>query len=269
MTRQTITAVIPAKNEEKNIGRCLKSVDWCDRVIVLWMGTDKTGEIAKKMGAEVVEMGKSNRDDFVTVQKNINWAIKNCRTDWILRIDADEEVEPDLKKEILTILKSPKKTAAIVAYGIPRKQYFWGGFLKGGDWAYDRLVRLFRPQYAIYNFSTHVHEQLVVDGEVDYLKNHLKHYSHPTLKDAIRKFDIYTSIQIEDLNESLWLAFLKMIFVPPYVFGRWMIWHHGYRDGIRGLVAGALRAWYDFILYKKYLQKRYQQGLTLKRTDLS
>ncbi len=268
---ETITAVIPAKNEEKNIARCLESVRWCDRMLVMWMGDDKTGEIAEKLGTEVVAMNKSAKDDFIAVQKNINWAIDHCKTDWVLRIDADEVCTEELRDEIKQVLtfKSLKSSnvqtlkssnvetfQTFVAYGIPRKQYFLGDFLRGGDWAYDRLVRLFRPQCARYEPLVAVHEQFKVDGKTGYLQNALLHYSHPTLNDVFRKFNSYTDVQINDIHDSLAAAVFKMLTQPPYVFLRWMIWHRGYRDGVRGIVAGTLRGWYEFILYKKYLGRK-------------
>lgn len=253
---QSITAVIPALNEEKNIERCIKSVLWCDKVTVMWMGNDNTGKIATKFGAQVIKMNSTNKDDFEAVQKNINWAIDHCETDWMLRIDADEEVTDKLRDEIQNIIcrnyQLPIKSLP-VAYGIPRSQYFWGGFLKGGDWAYDRLVRLFKPKYCRYDPIVSVHEQFKVTGQIGYLKNRLLHFSHPTLKDAAIKFQKYTDVEIQDMRELKLSAFFKMLTQPFYVFFRWMIWHHGYRDGLRGVVAGAMRGWYEFLLYSKYL----------------
>ncbi len=250
----SITAIIPAKNEERNIERCLKSLDWCDHVIVMLMGNDKTGTLAQKMGAEVIEKNKSDNDDFIALQKNINWAIEHTKSEWILRIDADEEVTSDLKKEILATINN---STDIIAYGLHRNQYFWGGFLKGGDWAYDRLVRLFKKGYAEYDPIVNVHEQFKVKGPIGYLKFSLNHYSHPTLQDARKKFDSYTSVQINDMNDSRFRAYFNLIFQPPYVFLRWMIWHHGYRDGIRGLVAAWYRANYDILLYRKYIANKF------------
>lgn len=254
---QTITAIIPAKNEEENIERCIKSLLWCDKVQVLWMGDDRTGEIARKLGAEVIERNKKPDSDFVAVQENINWAIENATTDWILRIDADEVVTPELKDEILEISHlSLEIVNSPVAYGLPRKQYFMGAFLTGGDWAYDRLVRLFRKDAAKYDPIVEVHEQFKVKGEIGYLNNALEHYSHPTLSDAIRKFNIYTSMEARELSGvSTFAALSKMIFLPWYVFLRWTIWHKGYKDGARGIIAGFLRGWYDFLVYAKYLTK--------------
>jgi len=264
--KQTITAIIPAFNEEKNIERCIKSVLWCDRVVVLWMGNDNTGKIARSLGTEVVELNKNTKPDFTSVQKNINWAIDNATTDWILRIDADEEVTLKLQKEIVTLLngyivneKTMEQCSNLailqipVAFGIPRNQYFLGAFLKGGDWYYDRLVRLFRPESARYEPIVPVHEQFKVTGKIGYLQNRLNHYSHPTFKDAIQKFQLYTDAEVSQIKDSVWLAILKMIVLPPYLFGRWVFWHHGYRDGWRGIVASALRGWYEFLRFWKYL----------------
>lgn len=258
LKRKTVTAIIPAFNEENNIERCIKSLMWCDNVQVLWMGNDKTGKIAESMGAEVLELNKDSKPNFIAVQKNINWAIDHATTDWILRVDADEVVTPELQKEIQEILTTDyalQTTHSPKAYGLPRSQYFMGAFLKGGDWAYDRLVRLFQPKYARYEPIVEVHEQFKVAGEIGYLKNPLLHYSHPTLKDAIHKFNIYTSMEAKQLHESYLIAFLKMIFQPAYVFARWMIWHKGYKDGTRGVIAGFLRGFYDFLLYAKYIQR--------------
>lgn len=249
--RQTITAVIPALNEQGNITRCLESLSWCDKIQVLWMGDDQTGEISKRLGAEVIRRNSVSSADWIKVQENINWAIDHCQTDWILRVDADEEVTPELQKEIQAILSSPSN---FVAYGIPRNQYFFDGFLKGGDWAYDRLVRLFRRGAAYYGKFVHNHEQFQVNGHVGYLTGRLNHYSHPTLTVAMEKFNSYTATEILDHHDSYASALYKLFTQPPYIFLRWLIWHKGFRDGLRGVVAAAYRAWYEFMLWSKYLE---------------
>jgi len=215
MNKSILTILIPARNEEKNITRCIKSALWADQIIVLWTGNDKTGKIAKKLGAKVIQKNFTKKENFINVQKNINWAINNIKTNWFLRIDADEEITEDLKKEILKIIN---KNTKYVAYGLPRNQYFWGDFLRGGDWYYDRLVRLFQKGKARYNPLVPVHEQFEVDGKIGFLKNRLNHYSHPRLTDAIKKFQLYTDIESQNLKISKINALVKMIYRPPYVF---------------------------------------------------
>ncbi|MBI5122360.1 glycosyltransferase family 2 protein [Candidatus Roizmanbacteria bacterium] len=250
---QTITAIIPTKNEEKNIEQCLKSLLWCNKIIVIVTGTDKTDRIAKKLGAQVViKRELSKKDDFEKAQHNINWAIKNCTTDWMIRVDADEVVSSELVKEIVSILKSKTKNLP-VAYGIPRKQYFLGAFLKGGDWAYDRLTRLFKPKFCLYDPIVKIHEQIKVNGKIGYLKNSLLHYSHPDQKTLLKKFNSYTTLEAKQLKGTKLSAFFKLFFIPPYIFLRWMIYHHGYRDGWIGLLAGLMRAYYEVLLYSKFI----------------
>lgn len=259
---QTITAVIPAKNEEHNIERCIKSVQWCDKVLVITTGTDKTAEIAQKLGATVVQKSSSDTDDFEELQRNLNWANETATTDWVLRVDADEVVTPELREEIKQVLQSESHKVEksddnkeIVAYGIPRKQFFLRTFLTGGDWAYDRLTRLYRPQYCKYDPIVKVHEQFKVNGTIAYLKHHLLHYSHPDMQTLMRKFDSYTTLEAKELKETKLSALLKLIFIPPYIFARWMLYHHGYRDGLTGIQAGMMRAYYDVLLYSKFLRQ--------------
>lgn len=258
---QTITAVIPAKNEEMNIERCIKSVQWCDKILVIATGTDKTAEIAQKFGATVVQKNSTDTDDFEELQRNLNWANETATTDWVLRVDADEVVTPELQGEIRAILnlkfeiKNLKFNDIVVAYGIPRKQFFLRSFLTGGDWAYDRLTRLYRPQFCTYDPIVKVHEQFKVNGTIEHLRHHLLHYSHPDMQTLMRKFDSYTTLEARELKESKLSALLKLIVVPPYVFTRWMIYHHGYRDGFTGVQAGLMRAYYDVMLYSKFLRQ--------------
>jgi glycosyltransferase involved in cell wall biosynthesis len=254
----TITAIIPAKNEEHNIARCIESLRWCDKIVVLWMGNDDTKKIAESLGATVVTRNQKNNDDFVAVQENINWAIEKAETDWILRIDADEVVTKALQKEILAILNG-NIDKSIAAYRIPRRHYIFGGFLKGGDWAYDKLVRLFRPTCARYDPIVHVHEQFTVNGRIALLSEYIDHYSHPTLDMAIQKINTYTTMEKFQMTDSTKTAYAKMLILPPYIFLRWMIWHHGYRDGLRGIVAATVRSFYDFLLYAKYIEYKMKK----------
>jgi glycosyltransferase involved in cell wall biosynthesis len=248
---QTITAVNPARNEEENIVRCIKSLQWCDHIIVLFSGNDETGNLARKLSSEVITYKFKREDSFKDLQKHFNTVIKNADTDWIFRVDADEVVTPELKKEIQKILK---KTSVIVAFGIPRKQYFFGTFLKGGDWSYDRLVRLFKRNSAYYYPIVQVHEQLAIKGPVGYLHYALLHYSHPNLDVLLRKFNLYTTLEMKQLSLTKSQALMKLIFLPPYIFLRWMIWHKGYVDGLAGILSGFYRALYDFLLYSKYIE---------------
>ncbi len=254
--KYTITALVPVKNEAHNLPRCLAAlIPWCDQVLVIDMeSSDQTANVALAGKARVIHWKASSQQPFIELQKAINQTAREAHTQWVFRVDADEVVTPQLQKEIVTILEQGSE-APYKAYGVPRAQYFWGGFLKGGDWAYDRLVRLYQPGIARYKEAAAVHEQLELEVSIGLLTHHLEHYSHPTLEAAIEKFNRYTTIEANQLNVRLWRAYWNMLMLPPYIFFRWMLWHHGWRDGVRGIVAASMRAWYEFILWAKYLER--------------
>ena len=253
MKQKDLTVVIPTLNEANNIERAIKSAAWADQVWVLDMGsTDRTVDIAQLLGAKVVIRNEGKQ--FVGVQDNLNWAGKECGTEWVFRLDADEEFTPKLAEEIKDILS---RDSEYVAFGVPRKQFFLGDFLKGGDWYYDRLVRLYRPDKVCYANLVSVHEQLVVNGQQSYLKHPLNHYSHPTWKEINHKWNLYTDLEVQRIHESLIIALAKMIFLPGYVWARWMLWHNGWKDGWRGIVVATCRGWYDFLKYGKYIKYRF------------
>ena len=254
----TITALIPARQiDDTYLKQCIDSLSWCDSIIVLWMGGEKPLYLQNKQIAIVEKAWEGT--PFIRVQKAINWAIKNVESDWFLRVDSDEIVTPELANEVQKIIQ---QNDTFDAYGIPRKQFFWGDFLKGGDWAYDRPIRLFQKGKAHYSEKESVHEQFLVSGKVGYTKNPLLHYSHPTLAVAVEKFNTYTSLEIEGMHESVFHAYVHLFCVPPYIFLRWLLWHQGYRDGLRGIVAASMRAWYEFLLWAKYIEHARAKALT-------
>ena len=265
MNATNLTIVIPAANESANIERCVRSaLALTDHVVVYCMGTDDTGGKAASLGAHVVTWAPK-LSPFSDVQEAINHAGDHCHTPWIMRIDADEEITPKLATEISQRLEHPPMN--VVAYGIPRAQFFIGKFLYWGDWGYDRLVRLWQPSKARYEHAqdTHVHEQLTVHGEIGYLTERLNHYSHPSWAVLNEKFQKYTDLEARSLTISSAEAMMKALLLPPYITARWIIYHHGYRDGIWGIAAGFVRGWYDWLIYTKYVKLKPGSKRSVRR----
>ena len=140
--RDKITAVIIAKNEEARIMPCLESVKWCDEIVVVDdMSTDDTHQICRRFKATVVAYPSSGNHDM---QRNIG--IDNSSSRWILQLDADERVRPELRNDIKAVLKN---NSGISAYKVGRRNYFLGRFMRFGGW-HEKQVRLFRKDRARY-----------------------------------------------------------------------------------------------------------------------
>jgi len=253
-----LSFVIPTLNEEDNIRECIEtSSDIAGEVIVVDMGSwDKTREIAKMMGARVFEE-KYEKKKIKAIQDNVNFGIEKCKNEWIMRMDADERLTDDFKKELIE--KIEKEGDKKSAFLILRKQWFINGFLKGGDWAKSKIVRVFKKGKARYDLKVNVHEKFVVDGEVGEIKTPFLHYSHMNLASVIRRFNEYTDSEGIDKSKNHFLLFDMMV-RPFYVFTRTMTIKGEWKDGTRGVVAGLLWAFYQFISYAKAWEVKNKIG---------
>ena len=234
---QKISVTLATFNEGKNIAKCLGSVrDLADEIVIVdGTSNDKTVEIAKKSGARVIV-----RENPKIFHINKQIANDNAKMDWILQMDADEEVSQDLANEI----KEKIKDKDFNGYWIPRKNYFLGRFLmKGGQYP-DYTLRLYRngkgrlPQ-------KDVHEQAVVEGKVGHLKNALLHFPYENFSVYLSKWNRYNSIFAEQIKEErqnknillkLLLGINYLILKPLYWFFLTYFRHKGSMDLWPGFV---------------------------------
>ena len=233
-----VSVVLAVFNEEENLPACLDSVkDLADEIIVVDGGSsDRTVEIAKKYGAKVVVT--DNPPIFhINKQKAIDMATK----DWILQLDADERVTPELREEIKKVITD---SSAVNGYWIPRKNWFLGRFLmKGGQYP-DYTLRLYKrgkgrlPQ-------KDVHEQAEVSGKVGYLKHPLLHYPYRNFGMYLEKWDRYTNLIATQLKKDLQNKgmVIKLFYMIGYVFIKPTYWflttyirHKGFYDLWPGFV---------------------------------
>lgn len=247
-----ISVAIATYNEQDSIGRCLKSVaDWVDEIIVVdGSSDDKTRDIAKEYKARIV---KTDNPPIFHINKQK--AINEASGKWILQLDADEVVTPELKKEILQVLENEE----INGYWIPRKNYFLGKFLtKGGQYP-DYTLRLYRNGKGKLPCKN-VHEQAVVSGEVGYLKSPMEHYSYPEFTHYLEHFNRYTTLfanELEQENVKLGLmSFILYMFVKPKIwFFKTYIRHKGFMDGFPGFVFCLFSSLRFSTAYIKYWEK--------------
>ncbi|OGH14295.1 MAG: hypothetical protein A2687_01565 [Candidatus Levybacteria bacterium RIFCSPHIGHO2_01_FULL_38_26] len=254
----TISVVLATYNEEKNLPACLDSVeDLADEIVVVdgW-SKDRTVQIAKKYGAKV-KITNNPLIFHINKQKAIDMAAKN----WVLQLDADEHVTPELREEIKEVIK--KKKSKISGYWIPRKNWFLGKFLmKGGQYP-DYTLRLYKRGKGKLPQKT-VHEQAVVDGEVEYLKNPLLHYPYKNFGMYLEKWNRYTDLiatQIKDQLREKNLAtkifyMMDFIFIKPiFWFANTYIRHKGFYDLWPGFVFSFFSSLRFPVGYLKYLGK--------------
>ena len=244
MTR--LTAVIIARNEEANLPRCLASLKWVDEIIVGDCGsTDRTVEIAKEAGARIVTYQWRG---YGPAKQTV---AEHATGEWVLSVDADEEVTEELAREIRALIENPGDVAG---FRLPRRTYFLGRWIKYGGWYPDRVLRLYRRGQGRFTESS-VHEALEVDGSVGVLQHDLLHYSYPTLEVYFEKFNRYTTLAAEEaLRKGVRGSLVKTFLNPVAKFAKQYFLRAGFLDGIEGLLLAALSAGYVMTKYAKLRQ---------------
>ncbi len=229
-----LSVIIITKNEAKDLPRALDSVSFADEVIVLDSGsTDGTQKIAKDLGAQLFET-----DDWPGFGPQKNRALERASQDWVLSLDADEWVEPDLALEINAVTgacSSPTmKGCCAAAYRMRRRSVFIDRVIRFGDWRRDRVVRLFRRNAARFSDDL-VHERLIVSGSVTDLSGFIGHFSVRSLEDSRSKMLHYSrSAALKIASESRGGA-IKGLFKASFSLFRGLALRAGLLDGLRGL----------------------------------
>lgn len=273
-----LSVVLATRNEEGNIGRCLESVrEIADEVIVVdEYSTDKTREVAEKLGAKVYL--EPHHDNFhITKQR----ALSLAKGDWILQLDADETATPELSQDIKQVLegkfeaknnelferhqqlvekrdgKIGKPTGEIVGYFIPRRNIFLGKPLIHAGVYPDGVIRLVKNGMARFPQKS-VHEQIELDGEVSWLNGDILHYDSPTLRRYLARLNRYTDLKAAELKsegvKKTVGAFLYYSFWKPLgVFISLYFRHKGFMDGGRGFLWSFFSASHFPVAYFKYL----------------
>lgn len=250
-----LSVALATYNEEKNLPSCLEAVKgWVGEIVVVdGSSTDKTREIAQKYGARVI---KTTNKPIFHINKQM--AIDACRGDWILQLDADEMVEPALKKEILTIIK---KGSDFDAFSLPRKNFFLGRWLSKGGQYPDTVIRLFKKGKAFLPCQS-VHEQMAVpSGKTGQLSGHLLHYPYPSFNEYLVKFNRYTELTAAEylknpkIKPNFW-HYLKSEARGTGAFLSRYLRHKGFVDGFAGFVFALFSGLHYPVAFIKYWEKK-------------
>lgn len=237
--RQTIAAVIPTFNVADLLDGALRSVAWCDQIIVVDMfSTDHTADVCQRFP----NCRLFRRRGYI--YENFNFGMEQADTDWILRIDSDERVSPALRDEILALLSRPADATPHAAYTAPMVVYLFGRQLKWGPVGEQRIrnmiVRRGRARYRV----RMEHEDFAIDGTVGSLRHPYYHYATRTIGQFVAKINYYSDRDLERLERPVTRSPFQVLSRAARHFFYVYVRRRGYRDGYHGFAFAALRAVY-------------------------
>jgi glycosyltransferase involved in cell wall biosynthesis len=238
-----ISVTVICLNEAAEIGPCLDSVRWADEIVVCDSGsTDGTREICRAYTDKVYA------DPWRGFSAHKNLAVDRATKEWVLSLDADERVTPELADEIQQTIRC---ASPLDGYTIPRRNYFLGQWIRHGGWYPDRTLRLFRRGKGRF-LPRAVHEAVRVEGAVGELRAPLEHYTYRSMSAYLQRMDRYSTLAAAEMHAEGRRASVADLSLRPLVtFLRMLIWQQGFRDGTGGLVLAGLYAAQALAKYAK------------------
>lgn len=242
-----ISAVILSKNDEKNIEACIKSVSFCGEIIVIDdNSTDKTRDVAQKLGAKVYEHSLYNN-----FSKQRNFGLEKAKGEWVLFIDSDEKVPDSLAFEITETINRPGQNYD--GFYIPRKDTMWGKILQYGETGNIKLLRLGKKEVGVWHGT--VHEVWEIKGNRGILKNPILHFPHPTIAEFLTEINYYTTLRAQELHEQKARAsWFSVLFYTKAKFIQNYFLKFGFRDGVEGFIFALIMCFHSFLTRSKLWQ---------------
>ncbi len=257
---QTISATVIALNEERDLPRCLDSLRFCDEIIVIDSGsTDATVAVARKGGARVVV------EPWRGYGAQKNFAQAQAVGTWILNVDADEVITPELREEILAEVRSAQ---AAVGYAVARKTFYMGRWIRHGGWYPNYVTRLVRKGHGAWT-EPNVHEELRVEGECRELSNPMLHYTFSDIADQVGTNVRYARQGALDLKtRGAPPSYFRLMAKPFGKFFETYFLKAGFLDGLPGFIISVNAAHSMFLKYAYLLEmNRKQVAVPYENTD--
>jgi glycosyltransferase involved in cell wall biosynthesis len=245
----SVSVTIISRNEAQNIEACLDSVGWAYEVVLVdQFSDDGTAGIAEKSGAKVFQ------ENWKGYAGQKNSAIEKATGNWILSLDADERVTNDLKLEIESVVNS---SSPMDGHYIPRKNFFCGQWIRHGGWYPDYNLRLFRKGTGCFQERA-VHEKIILNGRLGYLKNPLEHYTYRSIKDYIERLERYSRLSAAEISDrSRWSRWHTLTLRPLFTFLNMYLFRRGILDGSAGLFLAVSYAYYTFLKYYRFYEENF------------
>ncbi len=238
-----LSVTIITRDEAANLAAALESVSWADEIVVVDSeSTDATVDIARRYTSKVLVR------PWPGYVEQKNRAAAEATHDWILSLDADERVTPELAAEIQAILRGEPSAAG---YRVPRVTFHLGRWIRSTDWYPDHQLRLYDRRRGHWTGKL-VHESVKVDGAPMDLAGELQHYAYRNLSHHLQTMDRYTTLAARQMRDDGRTAgWLDLALHPPAAFLRNYVLRGGFRDGVAGLVISTLNATYVALKFAK------------------
>jgi len=241
MSESTVSAFIITRNEANNLTECLQTLKFCQEIVVLdQQSDDDTAQLARAFGARVI-----TTEEWPGFGEQKQRALNLTTSEWVLSIDADERIPPELAAEIEQAIRSN----AADGYYIARRSQFLGRWMRHGGWYPDRVLRLARRANARFD-PTPVHEKMLVSGRIAELKQPMLHYSYRSIEDVLAKQKTYALAGAAKrsgarVSGGVVMALLRSGWTFVRLYGVQL----GFLDGRHGLVAAVAKSQETFWKY--------------------
>ena len=241
--RPKISVYMITRNNERTVEKALASVRWADEIVVVdSFSTDKTPEICRRVTDRVIQR------PWPGFREQYQCAADLTTHPWILFIDADEEISPELAEEIQRVLNGGGK--GFDGFIIYRQTHYLGRWIRHGAWYPDYEIRLYRKEKG--RWEGGLHAKVVVHGNVGSLKHEYLHHTYRDISDQIRTIDLYSRIEAEDMFKAgERFSLFNLLFRPPCRLIKEYLFRQGFRDGIPGLIIVIATMFYVFVKHAK------------------
>jgi glycosyltransferase involved in cell wall biosynthesis len=250
--RTSVSAFIVCCNEEKQIRRCLASLTWCDEVVVVDSGsTDRTLDICREFNTVI------HHRDWTGYIDQKRHALGLCQSDWVLNLDADEEVSPELRSAIESILQRDKRGEGVAdGYALSRVVHYLNRWWRKGGWYPEYRLRFCRRSKVSWG-GEEPHEKALIAGSVDRLSEELRHFTYEDLSYHVRRANTLSSNAAAALHgKQRNVSAHQIVFRPLVRFFKFYIVKRGFREGLAGFIVAWIEATQVLLKYAKLWEAR-------------